>query len=373
MHAINYQYIKISDILIPQNGNGELTKDYSRMHPGKYPIYSSNNSEVFGFCDKYDYDGEFLTWSIVGCAGYITEISGRFSITNNRGIIIIKEEFKESIDIKYLKYILEPVFRRSIKGRLGLEGKNEYTQLNRKMINEIEEKIPIPIKSNGEFDLNKQKEIVEKYEIIRIYKEKLKEKKDQIKNIIIDYNQGTEVKYVKITDLFEPTLGNGKFTKKECRNNPGEYCVYSGNTMSYYDKINEYMYDGEYLTWAKDGLAGYIMYHNEKFSITNHRGILIPKENCKNIDLQYIKNLIEPIFRKNVKGRMGLEGKNEYTTLSKDMIKGIEEKIPIPVNSKGEFDIDKQKEISIKIDKINKIKHKIQYEIEQLLNINILL
>ena len=47
-------------------------------------------------------------------------------------------------------------------------------------------------------------------------------------------------------------------------------------------------YEGEYLTWSKDGLAGYLMYHNEKFSITNHRGILIPIKECIDIDLKYI-------------------------------------------------------------------------------------
>lgn len=368
MHDVNYEYVKISDILIPKNGNSELTMDYSRMHPGKYPIYSSNNSEIFGFCDKYDYDGNYLTWSIVGCAGYITELSGKFSITNNRGIIIIKEEYKEIIDIKYLKYILEPIFRKNIKGRLGLEGKNEYTQLNRKMVREIEEKIPIPIKLNGKFDLEKQKEIAEKYEVIRNYKEKMEMQKKQVKDIVIDYNQGLKLKYVRITDLFTPMLGNGKYTKKECRNNHGEYHVYSGNTVSYYDKINEYTYDGEYLTWAKDGLAGYIMYHNEKFSITNHRGILIPTENCKNIDLHFIKYMLEPIFRRNIKGRLGLEGKNEYTTLSKEMIKNIKEKIPVPITDNGEFDLKKQREIANEIEKVNKIKETIINKIDELIN-----
>lgn len=113
------------------------------------------------------------------------------------------------------------------------------------------------------------------------------------------------------------------------------------------------------------------MHHNEKFSITNHRGILIPTEKCKNIDLQYIKLVLEPIFRDNIKGRLGLEGKNEYTTLSKDMINNIQQMIPIPIKETGDFDIDKQREISNKILRINKIKGKILKEIEMLINIEI--
>ena len=113
------------------------------------------------------------------------------------------------------------------------------------------------------------------------------------------------------------------------------------------------------------------MYHNEKFSITNHRGILLLKENVKNIDLNYIKIVLEPIFRRNIKGRLGIEEKNEYTTLSKDMIKGIKDKIPIPVDLNGKFDIEQQKEIVLKIKKINMLKEKIQHKIQELIDINI--
>lgn len=179
------------------------------------------------------------------------------------------------------------------------------------------------------------------------------------------------MKYIPIQELFEINLGSGRYTKSFCIRNPGKYPVYSGNTMSSFANINEYMYDGEYLTWAKDGLAGYIMHNIGKFSITNHRGILILKENNKNIDLEYIKIVLEPIFRKNRKGRLGIKEKNEYTTLSKEMIKNIKEKIPIPVNSRGDFDIEKQKEISNRFKKIENIKKDIILEIDNLISTNI--
>lgn len=73
--------------------------------------------------------------------------------------------------------------------------------------------------------------------------------------------------------------------------------------------VDSFDYDGEYLTWAKDGLAGYMMLHSGKFSLTGHRGILIPTDNCQNIDLTYIKYVLEPIFRANKKGREGDLGK----------------------------------------------------------------
>lgn len=231
--------------------------------------------------------------------------------------------------------------------------------------------IKIPIDKNGVYDLELQNKIVDKYKFIEKYIQKLKYRLCEINNATISFEENYNMKNVKITDLFKLNLGDGKYTKKKCMDIHGTYPVYSGNTVQPFDYINEYCYDGEYLTWAKDGLAGYLMYHNEKFSITNHRGILIPTEKCKNIDLQYIKLVLEPIFRDNIKGRLGLEGKNEYTTLSKDMINNIQQMIPIPIKETGDFDIDKQREISNKILRINKIKEKILKEIEMLINIEI--
>jgi hypothetical protein len=126
------------------------------------------------------------------------------------------------------------------------------------------------------------------------------------------------------------------------------------------------------LTWSKDGLAGYLMYHNgEKFSITNHRGIMILKEKFNNIDLRYIKIILEPIFRKYKKGRMATGEKNEYTTLSKGMIKRINEDIFIPVNKNGKLDLEKQIDIVSKYETIRTIKNEINNKAEELLNVEI--
>ena len=61
---------------------------------------------------------------------------------------------------------LEPVFRAHKKGREGDLGKNEYTTLNSDMIKKMGETIPIPVKNDGTFDLEMQKELAAKYEQI---------------------------------------------------------------------------------------------------------------------------------------------------------------------------------------------------------------
>ena len=176
---------------------------------------------------------------------------------------------------------------------------------------------------------------------------------------------------VKITELFTPMNGNSKYTKTWCAEHPGEYPIYSGNTSGPYDYISEYDYDGEYLTWAKDGLAGYIMYHNEKFSLTGHRGILIPTPKCKNIDLMYVKYMLEPIFRNAKKGRQGDNGKNEYTTLNKEMIQSMSETIRIPIDNNGQYDLKVQKLMSKKYMQIDYIKAQVNNMSEELSELTI--
>ena len=167
-------------------------------------------------------------------------------------------------------------------------------------------------------------------------------------------------KEYKISDIFNISLGNGKYTKSYAKKNIGEFPLYSGQTDGEYANINSYDYNGSYLTWAKDGLAGYIMHHdNEKFSITNHRGILLLKDEYNSLSLEFLKILLEPIFRKNIKGRLGTQEKNEYTTLSKEMILNIKDKLIIPINKDGTFDIEKQKEIVSKYTAIEEIKNSI--------------
>lgn len=333
MHEITYKLFELDKLFFAKNGNSKLTKTYCNSHIGKYEVFSGATKDHFAFIDTYDYDGDNLSFSTDGeYAGTIQILHGKYSIGAHRTILIAKDD---NINIKYFRFILIEIIKSKYK-------KGNVPSVHWKDIKK--EFVRVPIDKNGKISIKEQEEIANKYLKIESYKEELESKKNIINslNVSIEENNN-EVVYVDIRTLFKPTLGSGKYTKSECLKNKGEYPVYSGNTISEFAYINEFQYDGEYLTWAKDGLAGFIMYHNGKFSITNHRGILLPTEICKDIDLKYIKIVLEPIFRKNIKGRLGNEGKNEYTTLSKEMINNITDKIPIPINSKGKFDIKKQK------------------------------
>lgn len=158
-----------------------------------------------------------------------------------------------------------------------------------------------------------------------------------------------------LTDLFDVYRGSGKYTKTYVQKHKGEYGLFSGNTFGRFADIDTFDYDMPCLTWAIDGLAGYIMIHDDPFSATNHRGVLVPK--VDNLNLQYVKYILEPIFRELKKGRQGLNGENEYTSLPPFMIKSV--KIPIPVDNDGNIDLKAQEEVANKYLAIERCKKEI--------------
>lgn len=348
-----------------------ISKKYISDNKGNFPVYSTQNG-IFGYIDSYMQDGKFLLWNTDGLAGYIKITDGKFSYTNIVGIMIPKKDFDFSnISLEYLKAYLEPIFRKNRKGRMGINGKNEYTKLNSTMIKSLDIKIPIPIDDSGKYVLSAQKDYAIRYRELEEQKKILLDKIEYLKKLKIQIDSYDEYNYkeYKISELFTPKNGSGVYTKEWCQKHKGNIPLYSGNTTGAFSYIDNADYDGEYLTWAKDGLAGFIMINKGQFSLTGHRGILLPKDICKNVDLFYLKLLIEPIFRNSIKGRIGIKGKNEYTTLNSVMINKIEDKIKIPVKKDGSFDLEKQKEIAQKYATIESIKRDLYNQVLELTNI----
>ena len=112
------------------------------------------------------------------------------------------------------------------------------------------------------------------------------------------------------------------------------------------------------MTYNIDGFAGYVFYREGKFSLSEKVRPLIIKDEYKNYLIpEYLKFVIEPIFRNNRKGRLGESEKNEYTKLYINMIEDIEIKIPI-INDET-FDLEKQREIVRKYKAIGEMKNSI--------------
>jgi type I restriction-modification system DNA methylase subunit len=352
----------VKELFIIKRGNGKYVKRYINEHRGAYPVYSGNTFGPFAYIDAFDYEEPCLSWAIDGLAGYVMVHNEKFSATNHRGILFPKYD---KINLKYCKYILEPLFRQAKKGRVGVDGSNEYTALPPFMIENIE--FPMPLDKDGELNTVVQTVFVEKYEFIYEAKIKIAEYQKKIDDLNVEFDDIHDKSVVALKDIFDIQRGLSKYTRKYGNNNKGCYPVYSASNHKPLTFINTFDYDGDFLTWATNGFAGYTKLISGKFSINADRGLLKPKK--KGVNVSYIKYKIEPILRELAKGRKGEMGADEFTKVYPSMIENIEVQIPIDAN--GEFDLVAQEEITDKYKKIEQFKKDISEELNKIVTITV--
>ena len=362
MPEVRKQSFYIYEICDVANSDKTITKIKAKNNVGEYPVYAATINKPFAYINFYNNEKPCLVVINDGAAGCTYLVNDNKYTIGKHATGLIPHD---GIDIRYLQKVVEPIFTNIAKGyRLGNLPKADI----------LNTKVEIPVNKDGTFNLNLQKELAEKYSVIEEQRNVLLQKRMKLQNMSVILPEDKNIKWAHplVTDLFYPKGGNADFTKTWVSRNKGEIPLYSGTTTSEYARVNIAEYSGEYLTWCIDGLAGYIMYHNEKFSITCHRGILLPTDKCVDIDLRYIKYVLEPIFRKRKKGREGDMGKNEYTSLKPIAIKRMTDTIPIPVSEDGKYDFQKQKELADKYEQIEEIKRSIAQKILTLSEIIVL-
>lgn len=352
---------KIKDLFEIKKGKSVYTKKYGEANKGSYPVYSASNFAPLTHINSYDFDGEFITWATNGFAGYVKVISDKFSINGDRGLLKPKID---DINLSYIKYYLEPQLREMAKGRKGEDGEDEFTKVYPKMIENVE--VPLPINSNGEIDIEAQLETTEKIKYIEELKQKIEEYKKQINGLQVEITSNYKVKNAKISDIFDlnAKTNSSKFTKSFIEKNKGEIPVYSASKFS---NLPDYGYvkDGlvgvkyfeDCLTWNIDGSIGNVFYRSGRFSLSEKVIPLILRDDFKNkLNLNFLKNIIEKEFSSQEFGFTNKAGKSK--------IKNI--KIPIPITPSGEFDLETQKEIAQKYQKIEQIKQSILTELDKI-------
>lgn len=362
----DFKEVILKDIFTAKQGNAFYTKKriLENKWNGDTPVYSSNTKEDglligidINYIKKNDlYNQYCLTWSVDGYAGTLFVRNQKnekkcFTINNHCGILLPKIS---NINLDFIKHTIQPMFYEVSKGY----GNNKVGT------NQIENiKIKIPILPNGEFDIEEQQDIIEKYNLVNDLKSKVAEYKKTIKNLKVKIDDELEnFEEVKIKNIFDVKKGLGKYTRTYGQQHNGEYPVYSGSNVAPIIFIDTYDYDGEYLSWVVDGFAGYMKVLNGKFSATGHKGIMVLK--ASNIDLDYMKFILEPMLRDSAKGRKGDNGASEYTNVAPIVVSNTMVKIPILFN--GDFDIKTQKAISEKYKTIEQIKFLIEQELDKI-------
>jgi hypothetical protein len=118
-----------------------------------------------------------LTWNIDGSIGKVYLRKGRFSLSEKVIPLIVQDEYKENLDLLFLKYAIEMEFGKHYFGFDNKAGKGK--------IQDIE--ISVPINKKGEFDINIQKELAEKFKRIEEIKKTIADELDKISSTEIDF------------------------------------------------------------------------------------------------------------------------------------------------------------------------------------------
>lgn len=172
----NYKYAEkdLSEVFKFERG-GSCTKAFCNANKGEYPVYSANNIIPLSYINTYQYSGRYITLSRNGIAGKITIHDGKFTVNEDRFVLIPKVE---NIDYDFIKYTLEPILRGYKKGRIGHNGQNEFTKLSFTILNKV--KIMIPVNEDGSYDLEAQKNIAKKYSKIQEVKQGISKSINQL-------------------------------------------------------------------------------------------------------------------------------------------------------------------------------------------------
>ena len=258
------------------------------------------------------------------------------------------------------EYVLSQIY--DMKEKYGF---NYGFKANRNNLSIVFFDIPVDDKT-GNFDTVTQVKVINSVFEVNNIKSILTEKCKIINtaNVLIE-DSNYNYRYYPLSELFVTEKGLSKYTKKFGNAHSGEYPVYSASSQKPLTYLDTFDYDGKYMTWSTNGFAGTILILDGKFSINGDRGILIPKDNRNDLDFDYMKFTLEPIFREMAKGRKGDNGEDEFTKLYPTMIADV--LVPIPVDCDGNIDLLAQKSIAAKYLAVQQCQQEIVYKLNELI------
>lgn len=357
MLDIEMASVQLCDIFTSKRGDSTLTKKFCNQHKGPYEVYTGTTIGTFAKIDSYTFTEPSLTYTTDGeYAGTVQLIRDEhYNIGAHRAILM---PLSDNISLKYFSFVLEPLFTAGVK-------KGDVPSLAWNSIKNTE--VPIPVDENGDYSLILQERIADAYAILEDNRKHLLDKIRDLYNCYLSINEhDTKYTVVEISKLFEYRRGKS-CTRKYCNQHKGPYPVWSANNITPLAFIDTYDYDGNYITFSRNGLAGKITILSGKFSINEDRFLLIPKD--VNVDIEYMAYALEPILRAASKGRVGHNGENEFTKLSYTILNTLSVKIPI--TNDGRYDIIAQQQIAQQYNFAYDIKSRIIDCLMDLVKVNI--
>ena len=89
-----------------------LTEDFIRRNPGNIPVYGGGMyEEPIGYIADniagVKYFENCLAWNREGSVGYVFYHKTKFSTNDHQRPLILKDDYKQSLDYDYLRIVLE--------------------------------------------------------------------------------------------------------------------------------------------------------------------------------------------------------------------------------------------------------------------------
>lgn len=337
-------------------GKRLLKKDLIKIE-GSIPIYSANVFTPWSYhyeSNISDFSNDFVIWGIDGYLDFNHLKKGiPFTTTDHCGAIRIKGNGILP------EYLITQLY--SVKEKYGFDRTLRASLRNMKSI-----EIYIPIDKDGNWDVEKQELVVEKYAIVRELQNTIREHESKLEALGVSIKPTACFQDYSVDSLFDIIRGKSCYTKSYGNNNPGEYPVFSASNKAL-TCIDSYDFDGKYITWSTNGFAGYIKLHEGKFSINADRGLLSPI--LENININFVKYTLEPLLRSVARGRKGDRGDNEFTKVYPSMIKDIQ--LPMPIDKDGNLDLEKQNMIASEYKTIEQIRTLMRKKLLEVLTANI--
>lgn len=356
-----YKEVKISEIFDVIKWKSLYTKTYINENIWDFLVFSSQtiNNGIIWKINSFDYDFDCITWTTDWIHAWTVFLRKniKFSMTTHCWALKLKDKFKDNIFLNYIFEYLK-IFLKSYA--IWTDNKRITTWIIKGV------SIKIPIKENWEFDLEKQKEIADKYEKLEKVKDRIRIMKEDIEDKKIEILSNWKVRRFKLEDIFDLSIktNNSKFTKTFVNNNKWDIPVYSAskdeNIVWYWyvkDNLNWVKYFENCLTWNIDWSIWKVFYRKGRFSLFEKVIPLVFFDKYKwDLYFDYLKFIIE------------IEAKKEWFWFTKKAGKWRLKKLilKIPIKENWEFDLEKQKKIAKKYEKIEKIKNNLIEELEYL-------
>ena len=327
----------LSDLFNFPSING-LTEDFIRRNPGNIPVYGGGMyEEPIGYIADniagVKYFENCLAWNREGSVGYVFYHKTKFSTNDHQRPLILKDDYKQSLDYDYLRIVLEQLLLSQGFAWSKTASKEKVMEMS----------IDIPMNEENQIDFETQKDIVKRHSRISLTKKVLKSYLEKLSKAIVQISSDYSYKTLYLSDsIFKLSIGKRILKKDIVKEGIPVYSANPNSIFGYVNKSNLSNFDEDSIIWGIDGIFdfGYIP-NNVCFATTDHCGRIQIKNN----------NILPEFVYYQLREARNTYGFNRVYRASLNNILTVSVNIPIN-KSTGEYDVEAQK---ILLDKYKRI------------------